>query len=274
MGDTVRAHWRTIIPEGKDVISEALLVGGRLILTYLVDVQSRLRLFDLAGTLQREVSLPDIGTAENLRGQNGGNDFFFAFSSYLRPSTIYRYDLRADRLEPFEPSKAPFDPKPYETRATFYQSKDGTRVPIFITARKGLVRNGSHPTLLYGYGGFNASLTPYYSPEVAGWLELGGVYAVANLRGGGEYGEAWHQAGMRDKKQNVFDDFIAAAEFLVSEGYATPRTLAISGESNGGPPRGRRYDAATRALCRRASRRRRDGHAPVSEVHWRKVLDV
>jgi prolyl oligopeptidase len=234
VGDTSRAHWRTIISEGSDVISNALLVGDRLVLTYLVDVQSRLRLFDLAGALQREVPLPDVGTADNLSGRNGGRDFFFAFSSYLRPTMVYRYDLRVGKLEAFEPGKATFDPRPYETRATFYQSKDGTRIPIFITARKRLNRNGSHPTLLYGYGGFNASLTPFFSPSVATWLELGGVYAVANLRGGGEYGETWHQAGMRDKKQNVFDDFIAAAEFLIHEGYATPKTLAIRGGSNGG----------------------------------------
>ncbi len=234
VGDTARGHWRTIVTEGPDVISGALLVSDRLVLTYLVDVQSRVRLFDLAGTLKREVPLPDVGTADNLSGRNGGNDFFFAFSSYLRPTTIYRYDLRAGRLEPFEPSKAPFDPRPYETRATFYQSKDGTRIPIFITARRGIARDGSHPTLLYGYGGFNASLTPFYSPAVATWLQLGGVYAVPNLRGGGEYGEEWHQAGKRDKKQNVFDDFTTAAEFLVREGYATPSTLAIKGGSNGG----------------------------------------
>jgi prolyl oligopeptidase len=234
VGDSVRAHWRPIITEGPDVISGTLLVGNRLVVTYLVDVQSRVRLFNLVGTMQREVPLPDVGTADNLSGRRDGSDFFFTFSSYLRPTTVYRYDLKSARLQPFEPSKAPFDPTPYETRATFFQSKDGTRIPIFITARKGLARNGGHPTLLYGYGGFDANLTPSYSPAVATWLELGGVYAVPNLRGGGEYGEAWHQAGMRGRKQNVFDDFIAAAEFLVREGYATPNTLAIRGGSNGG----------------------------------------
>jgi prolyl oligopeptidase len=234
LGDSARAHWRTVIPERPDVISGMLLVGDRLVATYLVDVQSRVRLFDLTGALKREVKLPDVGTAENLSGRNGGNDFFFAFSSYLRPTTIYRYDLLAGRLLPFEPSKPTFDPTPYETRATFYHSKDGTRIPIFITARKGLARDGSHPTLLYAYGGFDISVTPFFSPAVATWLQLGGVYAVANLRGGAEYGEAWHEAGMRDKKQNVFDDFIAAAEFLVREKYAAPSTLAIRGGSNGG----------------------------------------
>ena len=234
VGDSDRTHWRTVVAEGPDVMNETALVGDRLVVTYLVDVQSRIRLFDLAGAPRGEVALPDVGTVAGLSGRNDGSDVFFAFSSYLRPATVYRYDLRAGRLEPFQPAHAPFDPAPYETRATFYQSKDGTRIPIFITARRGLARDGSHPTLLYAYGGFDISLPPYYSPAVAGWLELGGVYAVANLRGGAEYGEVWHHAGMREKKQNVFDDFIAAAEFLVREGYATPRTLAIQGGSNGG----------------------------------------
>ena len=234
VGDSARAHWRTIVPEGPDVMNEMLLVGNRLVVTYLVDVQSRLRLFDRTGAPRGEVALPDVGTVAGLSGRNDGSDVFFAFSSYLRPTGVYRYDLRARRLDPFEPVTTPFDPTPYETRATFYQSKDGTRIHIFITSRRGLVRDGGHPTLLYAYGGFDASITPFYSPAVAAWLQLGGVYAVANLRGGGEYGEAWHHAGMRGQKQNVFDDFTAAAEFLVREGYATPRTLAIQGGSNGG----------------------------------------
>jgi prolyl oligopeptidase len=233
-GDSARAHWRTVVAEGPDVMSEELLVGDHLIVAYLVDVQTRLRLFDRAGNPQGEVPLPDVGTASGLSGRNDGNDVFFAFSSYLRPTTAYRYDLRSRSVEPFEPAPSPFDPAPYETRATFYQSKDGTRIPIFVTARRGLARDGSHPTLLYAYGGFNSSMQPYFSSAVAAWLELGGVYAVPNLRGGGEYGEAWHRAGMRESKQNVFDDFIAAGEFLIREGYATPRALAIQGGSNGG----------------------------------------
>jgi prolyl oligopeptidase len=234
VGDSDRTHWRTIVPEGPDVLSSTLLVGNRLVLGYLVDVQSRIRLYDLAGRAQGEVSLPDVGSAGGLNGRTDGNDFFFQFASYLRPPTVYRYDLATGKLQPFMPVTTPFDPSPFETRATFYQSKDGTRVPIFITARKGLAKDGSHPTLLYGYGGFDISLTPSFSPAVGAWLEMGGVYAVANLRGGGEYGETWHHAGMLEKKQTVFDDFIAAAEFLVSEGYATTRTLAIQGGSNGG----------------------------------------
>jgi prolyl oligopeptidase len=234
VGDTARAHWRDIVPESGDVMSEELLVGNRLIVNYLVDVQSRLRLFDLSGVTKGEVSLPEVGTVVGLTSRNDATDFFFAFSSYLRPASIYRYDLKTGSLDPFHPAATPFDASNYETRATFLQSKDGTRVPIFITARKGLARDGSHPTLLYGYGGFDVSLQPFYSPATAAWLELGGVYAVANLRGGGEYGEAWHHAGMREHKQIVFDDFIAAAEFLISEGYTAPARLAIQGASNGG----------------------------------------
>ena len=234
LGDSDRTHWRTVVPEGPDVMNDEALVGTHLIVTYLVDVQSRMKLYDLIGAAQGEVPLPDVGTAGGLSGRNDGSDFFFSFSSYLRPATVYRYDFATRRLEPFQATKTPFDPGPYETRATFYQSKDGTRIPIFIMARKGLTRDGSHPTLLYGYGGFDISLPPFFSPAVAAWVEMGGVYALANLRGGGEYGEAWHHAGMREKKQNVFDDFIAAAEFLQKEGYATAKTLAIQGGSNGG----------------------------------------
>jgi prolyl oligopeptidase len=234
LGDSTRAGWRDVVPENQDVISEFLLTGTRLVVAYLVDVQTRVRLFDLSGKPAGEVPLPDVGTAAGLTGKNDGDDFFFAFTSYLRPTTVYRYALKTGRMEPFQAAATPFDPSRFETRATFYHSKDGTRIPIFVSARKGVAMDGSHPTLLYGYGGFNISLTPFFSPAVAAWLELGGVYAVANLRGGAEYGEAWHQAGMREKKQNVFDDFIAAAEFLVREGYTSPARLAVQGGSNGG----------------------------------------
>ena len=234
VGDSDRTHWRTVVPEGPDVMNDELLVGNHLIVTYLVDVQSKVRLYGLTGASQGEVALPDIGTAAGLSGRTDGTDFFFSFSSYLRPATIYRYDFTARRLEPFQAPKPSFDPGAYETRATFYQSRDGTRIPIFITAKKGLARDGSHPTLLYGYGGFDISLPPFFSPAVVAWVEMGGVYALANLRGGGEYGEAWHHAGMFEKKQNVFDDFIAAAEYLVREKYASPATLGIMGGSNGG----------------------------------------
>jgi prolyl oligopeptidase len=234
VGDTSRTGWRDVVPTGQNAISESMLVGDRIAIVYLVDVQSKLSLFDLKGAPRGEVKLPEPGTAAGLSGRNDGTDFFFAFSSYLRPTTIYRYDLKTGTLSPFHPAATPFDASAYATRAAFYQSKDGTKVPIFIMARKGITLDGSHPTLLYGYGGFNISIQPFYSPASAAWIELGGVYAVANLRGGSEYGEAWHHAGMRDKKQNVFDDFIAAAEFLIHEGYTTPQNLAIQGGSNGG----------------------------------------
>ncbi len=234
LDDSTRSRWRDVVPEGPDAISEALLVGTRVAVVHLVDVQSRLDLYDLQGRSRGSVALPEVGTVAGLSGRNDGTDFFFIFTSYLRPATVYRYDLARRTTAPFRAAANPFDPSAYETRAAFYQSKDGTRVPIFITSRKGLRLDGSHPTLLYAYGGFNVSLQPSYSPAVAAWLERGGVYAVANLRGGAEYGEAWHQMGMRALKQNVFDDFIAAAEFLIREGYTTSQHLAIQGGSNGG----------------------------------------
>ncbi|HEY5677318.1 MAG TPA: prolyl oligopeptidase family serine peptidase, partial [Myxococcales bacterium] len=200
----------------------------------LADVQSRLALFDLAGRPVTEVQLPEAGSVSNLNAKNGDPDFFFEFTSFLRPRTVYRYELRTGALTPFQAPSAPFDGSKYETRALFYPSKDGTRVPIFVTARKGIALDGSHPTILYGYGGFNIALQPSFSPTIAAWLELGGVWAQANLRGGSEYGEAWHHAGMREKKQNVFDDFIAAAGYLEAERWTSPQHLAIRGGSNGG----------------------------------------
>ena len=234
IGDPDRTHWKTVIAETREPISEALLVRGRLVVMRLLDVQSRLQLFDLQGKPAGEVKLPEPGSVFNLRAKSGDRDFFFEFTSFLRPRTVYRYDLVRATLEPFHPPTSPFDSARYETRQLFYRSKDGSRVPLFVTSRKGLALDRSHPTLLYGYGGFDIAVQPAYSASIAGWLELGGVYAVANLRGGSEYGEAWHRAGMREKKQNVFDDFIAAAEFLQREGYTSAERLAISGRSNGG----------------------------------------
>jgi len=236
IGDSARAKWRTVVPEGRDAIVEGgtVLAGGRLAIVYLADVQSRVRLFGLDGKPQGEIALPEPGSVTDLAGRNDGDELHFSFTSYLRPATVYRYDLAAGTLEPFYPPQSAFDATKYETRALFYTSKDGTRVPLFVTLRKGAKLDGSHPTILYGYGGFNVSLVPAFSPSVAGWLELGGVYAVANLRGGGEYGADWHRAGTRERKQNVFDDFIAAGEYLVREKYTTPSRLAIRGGSNGG----------------------------------------
>ena len=236
IGDSDRSKWHTVVAEAKDPIADAgaRLVGDRIAVTYLVDVQSRVRLFALDGTARGEIPLPEVGSVTGLEGRNDGRELYLAFTSFLRPSTVYRYDLANAAMQPFHPPRSPFDASRFETRALFYDSKDGTRIPIFVTLRKGAALDGSHPTMLYGYGGFNNAQVPRYSPEVAGWLELGGVYAVANLRGGSEYGEEWHRAGTRERKQNVFDDFIAAAEFLVKEKYTTPSRLVTRGRSNGG----------------------------------------
>ncbi|MEO8910665.1 MAG: prolyl oligopeptidase family serine peptidase [Gemmatimonadaceae bacterium] len=181
-----------------------------------------------------ELPLPGIGTVGELNGKQGDDELFYSFTSFLYPTTIYRYDLNARRNEVFRAPKVAFDASKYETRQVFYTSKDGTRVPMFITARKGLVLDGNNPTLLYAYGGFNISETPAFSPANAAWLDMGGIYALANLRGGGEYGKEWHEAGMLAKKQNVFDDFIAAAEYLIKQKYTSTPKLAIRGGSNGG----------------------------------------
>ena len=238
IGDADHAHWKTIVPETKDAIEAVygppILVNGVVALVRLVDVQSRLELYELSGKPLGEVALPEPGSVQTLRARNDDKDFFFEFTSFLRPRTVYRYDFGKRAIEPFMPPPQTFDASQYETRELFYSSKDGTRVPLFVTARKGLPLDGTHPAQLYGYGGFNISIQPSYSPSIAAWLEAGAVYAVANIRGGGEYGEAWHRAGTREKKQNVFDDFIAAAEFLVAQRYTSPQHLAIRGGSNGG----------------------------------------
>ena len=234
IGDPDRAHWKTVVAETKDPIRESLLVRDRLVVERLHDVQGRIDLFDLAGRPAGSVKLPEPGSIFNLRAKQDDPDFFFEFTSFLRPRTVYRYVFASAKLEPFHAPKPPFDASQYETRALFYPSKDGTRVPLFVTLRKGTVLDHSHPAILTGYGGFNISNQPMYSPAIAAWLDQGGIWALANLRGGSEYGEAWHHAGMREKKQNVFDDFIAAAEYLESQGYTSPQHLAIRGGSNGG----------------------------------------
>lgn len=229
-----RASWREIIPEADDVIDFVLAVNSQLVIVYLHDAQHRVAVYDLDGTFVREIALPAIGSIGGLSARRDDTDFYFAFTSYLYPTSIFRYDFATDSTDAIHRPAIDFDPSPYETRQVFATSKDGTRVPIFLTHRKDLARDGNNRTLLYGYGGFNISLTPAFSLGAAIWLEEGGVYAVANLRGGGEYGEAWHQAGYLDRKQNVFDDFIACAEYLIAEKYTRPGRLAIQGGSNGG----------------------------------------
>ena len=229
-----RAEWKEVLPQQADILENVQLVNRRFVVTYLRDAASRLRIHALDGTLQREIDLPTLGAVAGLSGQVDDREMFFAFTSFLYPTTVFRYDFGAARMEVFRAPEVRFDASRYETQQVFYRSKDGTRVPMFLTHRRGLARDGSNPAYLYGYGGFNINMTPFFSVANLVWLEMGGVLAVPCLRGGAEYGEEWHQAGMLDRKQNVFDDFIAAAEYLIREGYtATPR-LAIGGGSNGG----------------------------------------
>jgi prolyl oligopeptidase len=228
------AGWRTIIPQDADVLQSVQLVSNTFVASYLHDAHSRLRLVSLDGHAVGDVPFPTIGSMGQLTGERKDPEMFYTFTSFLYPTTVFRYDFAARRSEVFKAPHLDFDASRYETRQVFYPSKDGTRIPMFITHRKGLVLDGSNPTYLYGYGGFNISLTPAFSVGNLVWLELGGVYAQPSLRGGAEYGEEWHQAGMLAHKQNVFDDFIAAAEYLIREQYTSPARLAIGGGSNGG----------------------------------------
>ena len=232
--DTSRAHWHVVVPEGKDALEASTLAGHRVVTLTLEDVKSRLRMFSPDGRMMGDIALPGIGTVGAVSARNDTPELFYSFTSFLYPSTTFRYDFKRNTSAAFQPPHVPFDASPYETRQLFYSSKDGTKVPLFITARKGIVLDGSHPTVLYAYGGFDISSTPAFSSNVAVWLAHGGIYALANIRGGGEYGEAWHHAGMLEKKQNVFDDFIAAAEYLIKQKYTSSAHLAIHGYSNGG----------------------------------------
>lgn len=229
-----RSAWKTIIAERKESIERVAFIGGRIVVEYLVDVQSRLVLFDRDGREQVVIMLPGAGVVAGVGGRGDSPDIFYAFTSPLSPTTVFAYDPGTRRSTPFEPPKLPVDVSRYETHQLFATSKDGTRVPFFLTARKDLRKDGGNPTMIYGYGGFSISTTPTYRSDVPAWLELGGVWVTANMRGGAEYGEAWHKAGMLEKKQNVFDDFIAVAEYLVKEQYTSPAKLGIMGGSNGG----------------------------------------
>jgi prolyl oligopeptidase len=229
-----RELWREVVPEAADTLESASVLAGRFVVTYLQDAHARVRIFDLAGRHVGDVDLPGLGSVAGFAGRQRDRETFYLFTSFTTPGTVYRYDLESGESRIFRRPRVPFDPACYETRQVFYTSRDGTRVPMFVTARKGLVLDGRNPTLLYGYGGFDVSLTPAFSVPNLVWMEMGGVYAVANLRGGGEYGVEWHQAGAKLKKQNVFDDYFAAAEWLIAHGYTAPERLAASGRSNGG----------------------------------------
>ncbi len=229
-----RDAWREIVPPGPDAIAGFSLAGGRVFVHTLHNVTSQLRVFDLDGNARGEVALPGLGSASVPTGRWDDATAFYDFRSFTTPRTIFRLDVESGRSSEWARDGVPFDPRDYEVRQVWYASKDGTRVPMFLVHRRGLEPNGRQPTVLYGYGCCGVSLTPWFSIFAAAWIERGGLFAVANLRGGGEFGEAWHQAGMLERKQNVFDDFIAAAEWLIENRYTSPRKLAIMGGSNGG----------------------------------------
>jgi prolyl oligopeptidase len=233
-GDPAPARWREVVPQQPTALAESNLVGGRIVASYVQDARSVARLHERDGRLVGDVPLPGLGTIGGFPGSVRDPETFFAYTDHLQPGQVLRYDVATNTASVFRAPKLPADTSPYVTRQVFYTSRDGTRVPMFIVHRRDLKLDGNAPTLLYGYGGFNVSLTPGFKPTVLVWLEMGGIYAEANLRGGGEYGEPWHEAGTLLRKQNVFDDFIAAGEYLVREGYTRPQRLAISGRSNGG----------------------------------------
>ncbi len=233
-GNPVRDAWREVIPEGKQALEQVILVGDRLVLRTLHRATSRVTLHRLDGSFDRDLPLPGIGTADGFTGRRTDGETFYSFTGFTFPTTIYRYDFAAGKSTVFRQPKVDFEPSDFESRQVFYKSRDGTSVSMFLTHRKGLKLDGNNPALLYGYGGFAATETPFFSTSNVVWMEMGGVYALPNLRGGSEYGEEWHQAGMLDKKQNVFDDFIAAAEALIHNRYTSRARLAIQGGSNGG----------------------------------------
>ena len=229
-----RANWKVLVPEGPEALQTATLVNHKFILNYLKDAYTQVRIHDTNGKLLNEVQFPGIGSADGFGGKATDTETFYSFTGFTTPTTIYRYDTATGKSSVFRQPKVDFDPSTFETKQVFYTSKDGTKVPMFITYKKGLKLDGNNPTYLYGYGGFNVSLSPAFSVGNLVWMEMGGVYAQPNLRGGAEYGEDWHQGGMKLKKQNVFDDFIAAAEWLIKNKYTTTPKLSIGGGSNGG----------------------------------------
>jgi prolyl oligopeptidase len=229
-----KENWQEIIPQTEETLEGVALLNNQFVADYLKDARSQIKIFNLDGSCDREVILPGIGSAGGFGGKRYDTETFYTFTSFTTPATIYRYDMVTGESSIFRQPSVDFNPQDYETKQIFYHSKDGTKIPMFITHKRGLLLDGNNPTILYAYGGFNISLTPSFSVSNLVWMENGGVYAVPNLRGGGEYGEEWHQAGTKLKKQNVFDDFIAAAEWLIENQYTSSEKLAISGGSNGG----------------------------------------
>jgi prolyl oligopeptidase len=232
--DPRRAAWKTLVAEGKEAMRYTDVIGDRIVVEYLSDVQSRVALFDGAGRARGEIALPEAGAILDLQGRERTGPIYYEFTSPLYPTTVFAYDVKSGKSTPFEAPRALVDASRYETKRLFAVSKDGTRIPLFLTARKDLPQDGTNPTILFGYGGFAISLRPTYRPSVISWIELGGVWVSSNIRGGGEYGKAWHDAAKAERRQNGFDDFIAVAEHLVKEKYTSPAHLGILGGSNGG----------------------------------------
>ena len=232
--DPEPARWRELIPEAEEALQEVSYVGGHLVAEYLKDAKSLVRVYRTDGTFVRDVDLPGLGTAYGFEGRGDDPETLFLFTSFTTPMELWRYDVLSGEAGVVRRPSLSVEPNDFVTEQIFYTSRDGTRIPMFLSHRKGLELDGSNPTLLYGYGGFNVSYTPRFATSTMVWMEMGGVYALANIRGGGEYGEAWHLAGTRQNKQNVFDDFIAAAEWLIDNGYTSTPKLAIEGGSNGG----------------------------------------
>ncbi len=229
-----KSSWREVVPQARETLVSVNLLGRKFVANYLADAHTQIKMFDKAGRLVREVELPGLGRAGGFGGKRHETETFYSYTSFGVPSTVYRYDMDTEESTVFRRPQVDFDPDLYVTKQVFYHSKDGTRVPMFITHKKGITLDGNNPTYLYGYGGFNVPLLPRFSVAKLVWMEMGGVCATANIRGGGEYGREWHVAGMRLKRQNVFDDFIAAAEWLIDNGYTRPEKLGIAGGSNGG----------------------------------------
>ncbi|MFP6767378.1 MAG: prolyl oligopeptidase family serine peptidase, partial [Planctomycetaceae bacterium] len=227
-------HHEVVIPQRKETLTAVGLVGNLFVAHYLKDARTQIRIHSMGGEFVREVDFPGIGSARGFGGRRSETETFYSFSSFTTPPSIFRYDMVTGKSTRIRQAKVPFRPEDFTVKQVFYTSKDGTRVPMFIAHRKDIRLDGNTPTLLYGYGGFNISMTPRFSISRLQWMEMGGVFAVANLRGGGEYGEKWHRAGTKLQKQNVFDDFIAAAEYLIDEKYTRSEKLAVMGGSNGG----------------------------------------
>lgn len=227
-------YWKEILPEKSEALNGVSTVGGKLFAVYTKDVSHRVFVYDLDGSNEQEINLPVLGKVEGFSGERKDRFTFFTVTSFTYPSVVYKYDIARQTVSEYQKTEIDFNPNDYETKQVFYSSKDGTKIPMFIVHKKGILLDGNNPTWLYGYGGFNISLMPNFSAIRLAWLEQGGIYALANLRGGGEYGEKWHEQGMKLNKQNVFDDFIAAAEYLIANKYTNPQKLAIEGRSNGG----------------------------------------